>query len=98
MYKVTFEPKGNTVEIEAGKSILECALAHEIHLEHACGGFAACTTCHVIVTSGEDNLSEIEETEEDMLDNVEGGTLRSRLGCQAKVSGDVIVKIPKTPY
>ena len=98
MHKVTFQPLDISVETEEGKSILETALEHEIHLEHACGGFAACTTCHVIIKDGESNLSELEELEEDMLDNVEGGTLRSRLGCQAKVRGDVVVQIPKPPY
>ena len=98
MHSVTFQPLGAVVQTEEGKSVLETALEHEIHLEHACGGFAACTTCHVIVEQGEDNLSELEELEEDMLDNVEGGSLRSRLGCQAKISGDVVIKIPKTPY
>jgi len=98
MHKVTFQPLGTVVETEEGKSVLETALEHQIHLEHACGGFAACTTCHVIIKEGEDNVSEMEELEEDMLDNVEGGTLRSRLGCQARVSGDIVVHIPKTPY
>ena len=98
MHKVTFMPQGATVQTPEGTSILETALANEIPLEHTCGGFAACTTCHIIVKEGEDFLSEMEETEEDMLDNVEGGTLHSRLGCQAKVSGDVCVHIPQTPY
>jgi len=98
MPKVTFLPLGVTVETPEGASILDTALTSEVHLEHACGGFAACTTCHIIVKKGEDDLSEIEETEEDMLDNVEGGTLHSRLGCQAKVHGDVEVQIPQTPY
>ncbi len=98
MSKVTFMPLGTTVETPDGSSILETALANEIHLEHACGGFAACTICHVIIKAGEDCLSEIEDTEDDMLDNVEGGTLSSRLGCQARVSGDVTVQIPQTPY
>jgi 2Fe-2S ferredoxin len=98
MHKVTFMPMGTTVETADGTSILDTALANEIHLEHACGGFAACTTCHIIAKDGEQYLGEIEETEEDMLDNVEGGTLRSRLGCQTRVSGDVVVHIPQTPY
>jgi len=98
MHKVTFMPQGTTVETPGDTSLLDTALANDISLEHACGGFAACTTCHVIVKQGEDFLSEIEETEEDMLDNVEGGTLHSRLACQARVSGDVTVHIPQTPY
>ena len=38
-------------------SLLDIALANDIHLEHNCGGSCACTTCHVIVREGEANLS-----------------------------------------
>ena len=37
-------------------------------------GHCACTTCHVIVKAGENNLSESEESEEDMLDKAPGLT------------------------
>ena len=70
-------------------------LAHDIALEHNCGGSCACTTCHVVVREGEDNLSPMEQDEEDRLDTAEGLTLHSRLGCQAIVRGDVVVEIPK---
>jgi ferredoxin len=33
-------------------SILDVLLGHGVHLEHACGGNCACTTCHVIVRLG----------------------------------------------
>ena len=67
-------------------SILDILLGHKIHLEHACGGNCACTTCHVVVKEGMNKLSEAEESEEDMLDKAPGLTPTSRLGCQA--SGD----------
>ena len=76
-------------------SLLDIALAHEIALEHNCGGSCACTTCHVIVRAGEENLSAMEQDEEDRLDTADGLTLHSRLGCQAVVRGDVVVEIPK---
>lgn len=104
MPKVTFLPEGRTVEFEKGKlessdhgkpeSLLDIALAFGIHLEHACGGSCACTTCHVIVKEGDDNLSPMEEDEADRLDMAPGLTLHSRLGCQAVVNGDVVVEIP----
>ncbi len=75
-------------------SILDVLLGHKVHLEHACGGKCACTTCHVIVKEGEENLSEMQPDEEDRLDMAEGLTLHSRLGCQAVVNGDVVVEIP----
>jgi 2Fe-2S ferredoxin len=105
VHKVTFLPLNKTVEIDDAKypladhgkpgSLLDIALAHDIHLEHNCGGSCACTTCHVIVREGADNLSEMEGDEEDRLDMAEGLTIRSRLGCQAIVRGDVVVEIPK---
>lgn len=105
VHKVTFLPLGRTVEVDDAKypladhgkpgSLLDIALAHDIHLEHNCGGSCACTTCHVIVKEGADHLSEMEADEEDRLDMAEGLTIRSRLGCQAVVRGDVVVEIPK---
>jgi 2Fe-2S ferredoxin len=75
-------------------SLLDVALNVGLPLEHACGGSGACTTCHVIVTSGAGNLSEIEEAEADRLDTAWEVTPRSRLACQAIVKGDVECEIP----
>ncbi|MGH9583053.1 MAG: 2Fe-2S iron-sulfur cluster-binding protein [Bryobacteraceae bacterium] len=104
MPKVTFLPENKTVEFEHGQipyrdhgkreSLLDVALNTGVHLEHACGGSCACTTCHVIVVEGDANLSEAEDDELDRLDMAPGLTLHSRLGCQAVVKGDVKVEIP----
>ncbi len=93
MPKVTFMPMNQTVEAKVGESILDVAINYDIPLQHACGGFCACTTCHVIVKSGGDTLSEMEDDESERLDRATGVNLHSRLGCQAKVSGDVVVEI-----
>jgi ferredoxin, 2Fe-2S len=103
--RLTFLPGGQSVEFEAGQlpyqdhgkkqSILDVAMNFGIHLEHACGGSCACTTCHVIVKNGTDGaLSPAEDDELDRLDMAPGLTLHSRLGCQAVVKGDVVVEIP----
>ena len=104
MPKVTFLPMNVTVEVDEKDfpygdhglpgSILDIALKHGIHIEHACGGNCACTTCHVIVKQGMQNLSQMEDAESDKLDTATGITLQSRLGCQAVVKGDVVVEIP----
>ena len=91
VYKVTFlrsgaEPvtceykPGVTPYHEHGKegSFLDIALNCGVDLEHACGGNNACTTCHVIVKQGEENLTEMEEDEEDRLYMADGLTLHSR--------------------
>jgi 2Fe-2S ferredoxin len=105
LHRVTFLPLNQTVEVDDSKypladhgkpgSLLDIALANDIELEHNCGGSCACTTCHVIVREGAENLSEMAEDEEDRLDMAEGLTIHSRLGCQAVVRGDVVVEIPE---
>lgn len=104
MPKVTFLPANVTLEFEPGKlpysdhgkpeSVLDLALNKGFHLEHACGGSCACTTCHVVVKSGDSNLSEMSEEEADRLDMAADLTLHSRLGCQAVITGDVVLEIP----
>src|SRR5207253_467479 len=59
-------------------SILDVLLGHGIHLEHACGGNCACTTCHVIVKGGGDTLSASDESGDDLLDKAPGLTPTSR--------------------
>lgn len=104
MPKVTFLPANQTLEFESGKlpysdhglpeSVLDIALHFGFHLEHACGGSCACTTCHVVVKQGDGNLSPMSEEEADRLDMAADLTLHSRLGCQAVVRGDVVLDIP----
>ena len=79
-------------------SILDVLLGHGIHLEHACGGNCACTTCHVIIKGGGNTLSESEDSEEDLLDKAPGLTPPSRLGCQAVLEdpdAEIVVVIPR---
>jgi ferredoxin, 2Fe-2S len=107
MPKVTFILRDGTkkiVEFEAGKleyqhhglpeSFLDVAMNHDIPLEHACGGSCACTTCHLIIRDGMQNLSEMEENEADRLDTAWDLTTSSRLGCQAIIKGDVVAEFP----
>jgi ferredoxin, 2Fe-2S len=75
-------------------SLLDVALNVGVAIEHACGGNCACTTCHVIVRSGAESLSELEDAEADRLDTAWEVTPQSRLACQAVVKGDVECEIP----
>jgi 2Fe-2S ferredoxin len=106
MPKVTFikDGKGTTVEFEPGKleyqhhglpeSFLDVAMNFGIPLEHACGGSCACTTCHLIIRKGMQNLSEEQDNELDRLDTAWDLTTSSRLGCQAVIKGDVVAEFP----
>ena len=93
--EVTFLPEGKTVTFEHGKlpykdhgkeqSLLDVALNNDISLDHACGGNCACTTCHIWVKEGAENLSDMEDDEADRLDMAADLQLNSRLGCQAVI-------------
>jgi molecular chaperone DnaK len=91
--KVTFLPQNRVIEAKPGETILEVALRNGIPIKHSCGGFCACTSCHVVVKSGGDNLSQIEEKEEERLDRAGGATIHSRLACQARIKGDVSIEL-----
>jgi len=89
-------PEGAVVEAEPGTTICDAALKSDIDIEHACEKSCACTTCHVYVREGGENLNEAEEDEEDMLDKAWGLEPDSRLSCQAVVGDtDLVVEIPK---
>ena len=106
MPKVTFikDGKETIVEFEHGKmpfdghglpeSFLDVAMNKGIHLEHACGGSCACTTCHLFVKQGMQNLSEAQDNELDRLDTAWDLRPSSRLGCQAVIKGDVVAEFP----
>jgi 2Fe-2S ferredoxin len=86
--KMPFQEHGNP------ESFLDVAMNHGVHLEHACGGSCACTTCHLYIVEGEENLSEPEDNELDRLDTAWDLRTNSRLGCQAVIKGDVVAEFP----
>ncbi|MBA3598417.1 MAG: ISC system 2Fe-2S type ferredoxin [Methylibium sp.] len=89
-------PQGASVQAEAGTSICEALLEHDIEVEHACEMSCACTTCHVVVREGFASLNEMDESEADLLDRAWGLEPNSRLSCQAIVAQqDLVVEIPK---
>ena len=104
--RVVFQPENIAVDYEHGTlpykhhgkpaSLLDVAENFDIFLDHACGGNCACTTCHVWVKEGADNLSEMDDDEADRLDMAADLQLNSRLGCQAVITkpGKVVVEIP----
>jgi len=104
--KVTFLPANVTVEFDLEnlpyqghglpKSFLDIAMNHGLHLEHACGGSCACTTCHIVLKAGAECVSAMDDDEADRLDMAADLQLNSRLGCQAHFvkDGEVVVEIP----
>jgi 2Fe-2S ferredoxin len=96
---VTFlHSQGRTGEVEADVTLLEASKALGFPLNHDCGGNASCTTCRVEVQMGGENLSEIDFEEQDLLDREALSEPWHRLGCQARVQGDVVVLVPETKW
>ncbi|MBA5871902.1 MAG: 2Fe-2S iron-sulfur cluster binding domain-containing protein [Nitrospira sp. CR2.1] len=91
-------PQGRSGEVDANLTLLEAAKALGFQLNHDCGGNASCTTCRVEVQTGGDNLSEIDFDEQDLLDREALSEPWHRLGCQARVLGDVVVRVPETKW
>ncbi len=77
-------------------SILDIALEHGIDIDHACGGVAACSTCHCIVREGLQSCSEMSDAEEEELAYAPGLTPKSRLSCQTVPNGSrhLVVEVP----
>ena len=93
MPKVRFVREKIEIEIADGQTILQAAKKAGAPEGDRCGGVCACSTCHVYVTKGFANTSELEDEEFDILDKAFDVRPSSRLGCQAKVHGDIEVEI-----
>jgi 2Fe-2S ferredoxin len=106
LVRVTFLPEGRTVEFEFGAmpyerhgkpmSILDVAMNNGVFLDHACGGVCACSTCHILVKTGQNGLTSAEDDELDRLDMAADQQLNSRRGCPAVITrpGEYVVEIP----
>jgi ferredoxin, 2Fe-2S len=103
MPKIIFRPSKISpqqveIEVPAGTSLLDAALECHVPMGHSCGGVCACSTCHVYIEKGGQNLSTQEDKEEDRLDMAFELRPSSRLGCQAEIQqGEVVVVLtPET--
>ena len=99
MPRVIFvHPEGNSGEVPPNISLLEAAERLGVPLPHDCGGNASCSSCRVHVIVGGGHLSEIDFDEQDLLDREALTEPYYRLGCQARVLGDVMVQIPEQKW
>ncbi|MFZ1750694.1 MAG: 2Fe-2S iron-sulfur cluster-binding protein [Saprospiraceae bacterium] len=83
--------------VSKGYSILEATEDFDVHLNHNCGGVCACSTCHIYVMKGEEEIEEISDKEEDFIDRAINPKIESRLACQCIIledDADIEVIIP----
>ncbi len=75
-------------EVEPDTTLLDACDAHAVPMDSACGGFAACNSCRVIVVGRNGGLSPKVDEEDAFLDRDD-----QRLGCQARVIAPVRVRL-----
>ena len=90
MHRVRFQPSGVTTRVEAGKTLLDAAIAAGVEIETVCGGRGTCAKCRVIASGGLDEPTHLEERGLTPEERARG----YRLACQAVVRGDVAVVVP----
>lgn len=90
------DEKEVVIKVRKGDSLLGAALDAGINIEHACGGVCACSTCHIYVTDGEDQVSEATDAELDRVEEAPDLRINSRLSCQCVVQGGgrISVEVP----
>jgi ferredoxin len=86
MPTIRFAGLGVTVPASPDETVLDLCIAHDLPMEAACGGFAACNTCRIRLLEGE--LTPLDEIEEPFLE-----TPGQRLGCQARIIGDATIRL-----
>lgn len=90
MPRVIFVDEGKSAEFPAGKTLLSCAGEMDVRVSHVCGGDGACGTCRIEVVDGWEHLTP--PTPDETYKEIEPPY---RLSCQARLNGDVIVKVAK---
>ena len=96
MPKVRFEPEGIEIEVPVGTSLLEASNKAHAMVGSACGGVCACSTCHVYVKQGLNDLTPASDREEDIMDKAFDLRANSRLRWQSKILRDTTVVVEIT--
>jgi uncharacterized 2Fe-2S/4Fe-4S cluster protein (DUF4445 family) len=102
--KVIFQPSGRRGEVKKGITIIEASRLLGCDIEALCGEKKVCGKCIVRieegfyekygVESGQKHTTPWQE-EEDKFINAEGKEKGLRLGCVAKVEGDLLIFVPE---
>ena len=102
--KIIFQPSGRRGEVEKGISIIEAARRIGADIEALCGEKGVCGKCKVRIEEGffekygiqshHKHVSEWQEEEEKFIEDQERED-GYRLGCCAKITGDLLVFVPE---
>src|SRR3954452_25127223 len=102
-HTIVFTPSGRRGEIPDGTSVLDAARELGVDLDSVCGGRGICGRCQVVpmdgsfpkhgLTSAPDHLIPFTKPEERYRER-DGLAAERRLGCHAKICGDLVVDVP----
>ena len=100
---VVFTPSGKRGHFPVGTPVLQAARELGVDLDSVCGGRGICSRCQITpsfgnfpkhgLTSDEGSLSEWNSVEERYREK-RGLIAGRRLGCQAKIAGDLVIDVP----
>ncbi|MCY4542906.1 MAG: ASKHA domain-containing protein, partial [Rhodobacteraceae bacterium] len=100
---IVFSPSGMRGRVAKGTTVLEAARQLGVDLDSVCGGRGICSRCQILPSFGSfpklgikvsaDSISEWNKVEE-RYDRVRGLKPGRRLGCQARICGDLAVDVP----
>jgi 2Fe-2S ferredoxin len=90
--KVKFMPQNVEFEIQPNKSVLDLAHENGVHIQSICKGVPSCAECKIQIIEGEHNVFPPTKKEESLIGT--GHFIdRSRLSCQLKCFGDLVVDL-----
>ncbi len=102
-HTIVFTPSGRRGEVPDGASVLDAARSLGVDLDSVCGGRGICGRCQVVpmdgsfpkhgITSAGDHLIAFTEPEERYRER-DGLAADRRLGCHAKICGDLVIDVP----
>ena len=85
---------GLTINVQPGQTVLQALHAQNLDWMHACGGKGRCTSCRMIVISGQENTGPV-TTAEHRFYALNRLKPTERLTCQCTLLGDVVVRVPE---
>ena len=103
MHRIVFTPSGLDAEVEDGVTVLDAARRLGVDLDSVCGGRGICGRCQVTPSVGSFPKWGIDARAESLSapgsDEINYRGKRplesgNRLGCMAKVCGDVVIDVP----
>jgi len=91
---VSFQPSGRAIEVPAGSTLLDAALAAGLPIARACGADGLCARCGVRILAGAETGVDAESAAEVAVRRRNRLDPALRLACRAHVLGDLELTAP----